>query len=406
LFYCIFHKEEDFILNNKQQVDVIIEQRFYQCSDGNYWTENSFPYSFWTRYLTVFDQVNIVARVKPVNIPNKDWHQVNGLRVCFFSLPYYIGLKGFISSLPALLSVLIKRRQFSRAIIYRVPSVLAFLYKTFATNQKTYGAEVVGDPSDTFSENASSSIFRRFIRTAFIHMLKAQCKSACAISYVTETSLQKSYPPASNAFHTHYSSIQLNDDDYQMKNTYTLNNKLKILCIGNLSQPYKGCDFMLNTIAELHSNGQDIELSWVGGGELLNDMKALAKSLNISKQVKFIGNLSERSEISAMLDSTDIFVLASRQEGLPRVVIEAMARSVVCIATNVGGVSELLDSEHVIERDNINQLSKKIVCFTQLNDEQRLEIAQRNYHKATQYQDRLLTERRIKMYQYLLDASK
>jgi len=309
--------------------------------------------------------------------------------------------------LPALLSVLIKRRKFSRAIIYRVPSVLAFLYQVFATNRSlSYGAEVVGDPSDTFSENASSSVLRRFIRTAFIHMLKWQSKNACVISYVTESSLQKRYPPAATALHTHYSSIQLNDDDYHKKNTYTLNNKLKILCIGNLSQPYKGCDFMLNTIAELHSNGQNIELSWIGGGELLNDMKMLAQSLNISKQVKFIGNLSERSQISAMLDNTDIFVLASRQEGLPRVVIEAMARSVVCIATNVGGVTELLDSEHIIERDNINQLSKKIVYFTQLSDEQRLKIAQKNYLKATQYQDTLLAERRIKMYQSLLDASK
>jgi len=184
--------------------------------------------------------------------------------------------------LPALLSVLIKRRKVSRAIIYRVPSVLALLYQIFATNRNlSYGAEVVGDPSDTFSKNASSSILRRFIRTAFIHMLKWQSKNACAISYVTETNLQKRYPPAATAFQTHYSSIQLNDDDYHERSIYTVNNKLKILCIGNLSQPYKGCDFMLNTIAELHSVGHNIELSWVGGGELLNDMKVLVQSLNI-----------------------------------------------------------------------------------------------------------------------------
>lgn len=387
------------------QVDVVIEQRFYRCVENKYWTDNAFPYAFWTRYLDVFTRVNIVARVTGVSAPEPDWKRVDGRNVNFVDLPSYIGPVGFIKVLPNLIRILRKRKPVDRQIIYRVPGILSSFYNYFATaSGQAYGAEVVGDPADVFATGASKSIFRPFFKWLFVKMLKVQCQGAASLSYVTEYSLQKRYPPNSSAFHTHYSSIQLEDDDFTQRLTYSLSQPMKIVCIGNLTQPYKGCDFMLETLAELNIQNINCHVTWVGGGYLLADMQELAKQLGVDGHINFMGNLANRQLIREQLDQADMFVLTSRQEGLPRVLIESMARSLVCIATDVGGVKELISEDLIIERDNKSQLVKVIERVSQLTEPQLLDIAKVNYNKALEYKDASLSKRRQAMYQHLKES--
>jgi colanic acid/amylovoran biosynthesis glycosyltransferase len=367
-------------------VDVVIEQRFYQCSEGFYWTENSFPYLFWMRYRQVYSGVNIVARVKIVNSPETSWLRVDGESVSFTNLPIYLGPIGFVTSIPKLISAIRTRRAVERSVVYRVPGILSFVYHLFALpKNKTYGAEVVGDPEDVFAKGASKNLFRLFFKWVFIKLLKAQCGGASSISYVTEYSLQERYPPNINAFHTHYSSIQLLPADFNQRGLYSFEDGLKIVCIGNLSQPYKGCDFMLNTLVRLNQLGINAELRWIGGGHLLAEMIALAAQLDIADKVTFVGNLANRDDIRAELNKANLFVLSSRQEGLPRVLIEAMAHSLVCLATNVGGVKELLPLESIVERDNVEQLVAGIEAVSLLPRDKLLVISERNYGKAREY---------------------
>ncbi|MCF2947681.1 glycosyltransferase [Paraglaciecola aquimarina] len=385
------------------QLDVIIEQRFYCCSKKQYWTDNAFPNAFWVRYLTVFSAVNIVARVEHVANPKSDWKRVDGDNVHFVDLPCYIGPFGFVKTFPSLYKKIRSRLGIERKVIYRIPGILSTLYQLFATTKsQKYGAEVVGDPADVFSVGASKSVFRGFFKWLFVKMLKAQCSGATSISYVTEYSLQQRYPPNPKAFHTHYSSIQLTQADYHQRDTYNLSKELKIICIGNLTQPYKGCDFMLESLAQLKELGVNCQLTWIGGGYLLAEMQQLVKGLGIDQQVNFVGNLSDRNEIRARLDQADVFVLSSRQEGLPRVLIESMARSLVCVATNVGGVKELLSNDFIIEKDNQSQLVAQIQRLSGLAEQDLLTIAQTNYQKSLDYQDSVLTQRRESMFKHLL----
>ncbi|WP_340678196.1 glycosyltransferase [Paraglaciecola sp.] len=387
------------------QVDVVIEQRFYCCAEHQFWTENAFPYDFWTRYLQVFSAVNIVARVMQVDKPQSDWKRVDGPQVNFVALPSYIGPWQFVSSLLPLLRVLRSRKSANRAVIYRIPGILSALYQFAAQSKNSpYGAEVVGDPADVFAKGASKSVLRPLIKYIFVKLLRAQCQAASAISYVTEFSLQRRYPPKPAAFHTHYSSIQLEDADFVTKQRYVLSSELNIVCIGNLSQPYKGCDFMLQTLAQLKQQGLEFTLRWVGGGYLQAKMEEMAKQLGIAQHVTFVGNLADRQAIRDELDKADIFVLSSRQEGLPRVLIEAMARSLVCVATNVGGVPELLPATFVIERDNHAQLAGILNKVHDFSASQLLTISQQNHQKAREYENVALVARRNAMYQHLLDT--
>jgi len=388
-------------------LDVVLELRLYQSEDGVFWTSHARYSTFWQDYLSVFDKVNIVARVQKVKIPNVDWKQIESECVTVYPLPYYVGPSQFLFKIPALVKALYRRRKVQRAVIYRIPGILSWLYGFIALpSTKAFGVEVVGDPKVVFSKDASTHPLRSFFRFLFVRMQERQCWNASSISYVTETTLQRSYPSQPEAFNTYYSSIKLMPEDFKSPVNKIFTEYLKLICIGSLEQPYKGCDFMLLLLSHLKKKKIKVTLTWIGGGALLSQMQELAIKLNVNEMVRFLGNVAERKVISAELDDSDIFVLSSRTEGLPRVLIEAMARSLVCVATNVGGVTELLPDKAIFEPDNIEQLTVQLQRIRQMTRKERMLEVTHNFERASNYECLKLAVRRKQMYEALKEASR
>jgi glycosyltransferase involved in cell wall biosynthesis len=77
----------------------------------------------------------------------------------------------------------------------------------------------------------------------------------------------------------------------------------------------------------------------VGGGPLHSEYEELARSLGLDETMLFLG---ERGDVPALLASMDVFVLASKSEGLPNVVMEAMAMGLPCVVTAVGDAKLLV----------------------------------------------------------------
>ena len=144
----------------------------------------------------------------------------------------------------------------------------------------------------------------------------------------------------------------------------------------------------------------ECRLTWLGEGKYKEQMQRLAEELHIDGEVSFRGNVS-RNEVDKTLFGTDIFLLVSRTEGLPRALIEAMAMGLPCIGTRVGGIPELLDKEALIPKDDVTALVNKIeymaghVGFT-------TDQARRNFERAARFSDRVLQEKRESFYQYLI----
>lgn len=107
----------------------------------------------------------------------------------------------------------------------------------------------------------------------------------------------------------------------------------------------KGYDTSLRAFAELaRSHGSNLHYSIVGEGPLLNDLKKLAKELDIEGLVTFVG-LATRNEIAQELAKSDCFVLASNQETFGVCCIEAMAVGIPIVATKCGGPEDFIESE-------------------------------------------------------------
>lgn len=116
--------------------------------------------------------------------------------------------------------------------------------------------------------------------------------------------------------------------------------RLKIICVGRLS-PEKGHAGLLRSFAELRRKHPDVQLDLVGDGPDGQTLPALAEELGIADAVHFLGRLPEARTLEAVAAS-DILVLPSFMEGLPIVLMEAMALGLPVISSRVAGVPELV----------------------------------------------------------------
>jgi len=116
----------------------------------------------------------------------------------------------------------------------------------------------------------------------------------------------------------------------------------RLLTVGLLDTPRKGVDVLLEALALVPSR-ERLRLDVVGEGELLPGYEALAERLGLGETVRFHA-LEPKPALAERMRSADLFVLASRYENNPCVVLEAMASGLPVVATRVGGVPELVDA--------------------------------------------------------------
>ena len=99
----------------------------------------------------------------------------------------------------------------------------------------------------------------------------------------------------------------------------------------------------LEAVAQLQSQNLPVRLTLVGMGPDSDSLKAYAEKLGISGQVEFTGAV-DQDHILGYYQTADVFVLPSFAEGLPVVLMEAMAMEIPCITTAITGVPELINS--------------------------------------------------------------
>lgn len=94
-----------------------------------------------------------------------------------------------------------------------------------------------------------------------------------------------------------------------------------------------------NMLRAFAGQGRDSHLLICGDGELLPDMKELARTLGVADRVTFLGL---RNDVPALLGSADGYLMSSAWEGLPLVLLEAAAAGLPAVATDVGGNADIV----------------------------------------------------------------
>jgi len=118
-------------------------------------------------------------------------------------------------------------------------------------------------------------------------------------------------------------------------------NDSTILCVGRLV-PQKGQAILLEAASLLAQRGRQVKLILAGDGPTRPALERLAERLGLASQVHFAGAVGQE-ELHALYAGASIFCLASFAEGVPTVLMEAMAMELPVISTRITGVPELID---------------------------------------------------------------
>ncbi|ATC94400.1 glycosyltransferase [Pseudoalteromonas tunicata] len=372
--------------------------------DGRFYNNSGLPSSyhltydlFTKRYLTEFDSVTVVGRL--FNKPDDGAQSVIGNNATFIGIPGYVGPKQFLFKLPSILKLLWNIDLKNTAVFLRTPGTIPFIFSLILfVKRKKFAVEVVADPHDQLSKGSVEHPIRMIFQKLYSYFLKWQCRKAIGAAYVTKSALQKRYPPKSDLT-TNYTSLNLGNEWFVKEpKLYDKLDTINLLNVGMMVQLYKAQDVILKTISILKERNINCFVTFVGDGEYRAFLENLAVKLNIKNQVKFVGKVSDRELLQKYYDDSDIFILPSRQEGLPRVMIEAMSRALPCIGTDVGGISELINQSFIIAVDDPEGLAERIEYF--INNPNIMELeSKRNLLTSENYKGEMIQKRRNSFYQ-------
>lgn len=378
--------------------------KVYVIRDGVFTLSNGQPSSyllyyqaFPVRYLSTFDEVVMVARL--FEKEDKTAKPVIGPSVKFLPLPGYHGPIGFLKNFFKICSVVWKSIDPRAAYILRVPTTVPSLYSIILYLRKIpFALEVAADPYDGYSPQAlGNHPLSSFFQWFFTRLVRWQCKNAAAVAYVTREALQRRYPAKDKSVEFSFTSIDLTEEAYvesfREYDAITIKNQVRLVITGNMQKTLKGHDVLLKAVSEVRKLGHNIHLTIIGYGENIDLFKNMAKDLGISSYVDFTGKVQNGAPLRDILDRSDIFVLPSRQEGLPRALLEAMARGLPAIATRVGGTPELLEEHALIDPDSVEQLVNSILMFISDADFLSKE-SYRNLDLAQSYRVDIVTKQR------------
>ena len=386
---------------------VFLDQRYTRTPEGMVWTPGPFPYSFFERYLTAFDRVRVVARVQPAEQCSSAWNRAGGEGVSFVAVPYYVGPWQYLSRLREVRRTAAGAIGVNDAVLLRVPSQVSTCVEgTLRRERRPYGVEVVGDPFEVYAPGCVRHPLRPAFRRWFRHRLRRQCAGASGAAYVTVEALQRRYPAPGGAFTANYSSVELPREAFVDKPRPARRQErpLEIVTVGSLQYLYKGPDSLLDAAEICAARNVDFRLRFVGGGRYLDTLRQDAARRGLGERVFFLGQLPAGEPVGAVLDEADLFVLPSRSEGLPRAMIEAMARGLPCIGTRVGGVPELLSPNDLVPPSDAKGLASKIIEVSR-KPQRLIEMSVRNLSRAQSYREEALRERRTQYYARLREVT-
>jgi phosphatidylinositol alpha-1,6-mannosyltransferase len=389
--------------NEEMKVAFATEQRFFRDGQGTICSDTyAGSYNFWTKFRRVFGSVLVIARVSASG--STDSVPVEGPGISVHPLPDYFGLAQYVRHRRTLLHETQNACIDSDALIARVPGAIGRLaIAEFERTSRPYAVYVVGDPAEVFKRGVVNHPLRPLLRWLSVKDLRRWCKEAVAVAYVTQNYLQQRYP-SSSQFTTSFSDVDLPTEAFlPASRSKPPRASIRIVSVASLSQPYKGIDSLLEAAAVLKRRKVDVHLDIVGDGRLLPMLKARAHSLGIRDCVDFTGQLSNALAVRERLDQADLFVLPSLTEGLPRALIEAMARGLPCIGSSVGGVIELLSPSDLVPPGRPEELADKVVDLCR-SSERYKEASARNLQMAAQFSTAEISVRREQFCRHIKSA--
>lgn len=306
----------------------------------------------------------------------------------------------FMKKINSIKSLLVDRLENERIIerevrvcdlcVAHVPS---FLGDTVARIAKKYHKPclnvVVGCAWDAYwNYNLVGKLMAPF---RYLSLRQVQADATYSI-YVTNEFLQQRYPTKGHSIGCSNVNITTGNETALRMRLEKISDRRGVLKMGTIAAVnvrYKGQEYAIKALRILIDRGIDIEYHLVGGGDNFF-LHSLADKYGVGDRVFFHG-LIPHDQVLSFLDGMDLYIQPSKQEGLPRALIEAMSRGCMSLGSQTAGIPELLEEEFIFRKGNVDDIVR---ILSQINEDTLKEQALRNFEVAKQYDRDVLDKRR------------
>ena len=363
---------------------LFVHDHRFRRVDGKIYTIGGLNNKVLQRYLQLDKELHIYARIIDEQNKADQWSEIRNDVI----------IKGDSSLSGKMLEEQVKAAD---AVIIRLPSFLGNKACNLVQKyKKPYIIEMVGCAWDSlFNHGLKGKMIAPF---SFCETRRF-VKKAPYVLYVTEEFLQKRYP--TNGNNIGCSDVVIDDVSPEIltRRIDKINNRDGKRIIGTTAAvdvTYKGQEHVIRALALLKEQGiTSYEYQLAGNGDN-NYLKRIAHELGVEQQVVFLGGIPHE-KISEWLDSIDLYIQPSLQEGLPRALVEAQSRALVCFGSTTGGIPELLHEKCIFDRRG-NMAVDICNLLAKLTKDQEIEYAKYNFQVASKYQIEKLDAMRESFY--------
>ena len=372
---------------------------YQQCPDGVVYSPGQFPHTYWDTFTKHFDQMVVTGRGVPLSEPIQKLNVSSRDDVSFILLPNIntpVGRLKYGRNAQKRLKHAVEEAD---AVIIRAVSDIGWIaYKHAKKMNKPIAMEMAACAWDsTWNHgNKLGKIYApiRYIRDRII------TRNADYVMYVSEHFLQNRYPTHGEVENASNVRIEIATQDIlgarlkRIKETEENKKRpYRIGLIGNLNNKIKGIADTLNALAIVQA-GRPGAFSFhhLGPGDSEPYIQQ-ARDLGLSDIVHFDGMIQSGPDVLNWLDDIDLYLQPSYQEGVPRATIESMSRGCPVIASDAGGIPELINHQWMIKPGDVQHLADLIIKMLDSSDE-KVKAASENFEKSYEYTNEFLSPRR------------
>lgn len=365
-------------------------------SDNKFSSDRNVTFEFWNKYNIFFDETTYILRCNKKLKPKAALFDLKEIKFdCVGSnsnpiLKLLMVIKFFLKGI---------NEGKESIVLIRFPSLygLAFILGRMLFRQNYY-LEVIADAQFSYTNYP-------IIQKLLFKIQRKIIYNAASVSYVTESYFQKKYPhpDIKNFF---YSSIILDDNFFYKRPPIKLdgikNDEFRILNVtGHINNDLKGHNLLIDIAEELLFSKIKFKMIIVGDGKYLKKIKAQTKSKQLTNVIEFRGYLNPE-KLSETYISSDCFLYTSKTEGIPRVIIEAMANSLPIISSNVGGIKEILDPYFTLDLQDLKSFVKRLIIINK-NGVIYNNQSNKNFLRAMGFRNEMQSKKRAVFFEHIHD---